>query len=84
MNSLYEKINLDQSVIKRYEFKKIIDRIEEYNKEKIEVFRKIILNTDVTLRFKEYCAFNKSPKEGASNEYDRTKKIIDLFFYNVA
>lgn len=83
LSSLFEKINLGRLGITKEEFKKAVDRVEEYNKEKIEVFRNIISNTDLTLRFEEYCLENKNVKTGSENEYERTLKHVKKFFKNI-
>ena len=83
LGSLYEKINLEQLGMERSEFENIIKCVEEYNKVKIDVFRKIIFNTDVIMRFKEYCINNKKSKDGFLKEEDRTQNAIELFFRNI-
>lgn len=83
LNSLFEKINLEQLGITKEEFKRVVDRVEEYNKEKIEVFRNIISNTDLTSRFKEYCLEHKSVKTRSEDEHERTLKLVQKFFKNI-
>lgn len=84
LSSLFDKINLGKLGITKEEFKRVVDRVEEYNKEKIEVFRNVISNTDLTLRFKEYCLEHKNVKTGAENEYERTLKHVKKFFKNIS
>lgn len=83
LNSLFDKINLEQLGITEEEFKRVVDRVEEYNKEKIEVFRNIISNTDLTLRFKEYCLKHKNAKTGAENQQGRTFRHVKKFFKHI-
>ena len=83
LHSLYEKINMEKLGIEKDEFDKLIEILEKYNEKKINVFRKIIFNTDVLLQIKEYCADKKQLKEGYQSEYERTKGAIELYFKNI-
>lgn len=84
LNSLFDKINLGQLGVAKEEFKRVVDRVEEYNKEKIEVFRNIISSTDLTLRFKKYCLEHKNVKERSEDEHERTFKLVQKFFKNIS
>lgn len=84
LTSLYDKINLGLLGVERQEFDKFIDKIETYNKDIIDAFRKILMNVDMALEFKEYCQENRNSREGGSkDEVGRTKAAVDQFFRNV-
>lgn len=84
LTSLYEKINMEALGVGRQEFDKFVINIEKYNKDTIEVFRKILTNIDMALKFKENCHENVKSKEGGfKDEAERTKAAVDRFFGNI-
>lgn len=83
LTSLYEKINMELLGVDVDEFKKLVNDIETYNKDTIDVFRKILTNIDMALKFKEYCRDKNKGREGTEGEAERTKVSVDRFFRNV-
>ena len=84
LNGLYEKINMEVLGVERQEFDIFVKSIEEYNRDVIKVFRKILTNIDLAVKFKEYCyEHGKSKEGGAKDEVGRTKVAVDRFFDNI-
>lgn len=83
LTSLYEKINMEVLGIEREEFDRLVNIIETNNRDIINVFRKILTNIDLSLKFKEYCHDNNKGREGTEDEVERTKASVDRFFRNV-
>ena len=84
LTSLYEKINMELLGIEKDEFVKYIENIEMYNKDVIDVFRNILINIDLSLKFKEYCQEHRESRErGIKDEVGMTKAAVDQFFRNV-
>ena len=84
LRSLYEKVNMEPLGISKQEFDRFIDKLEDYNKDIITVFRNIVTNTDLAMDFKEYCSNKKnSHEEGEKDEEGRTKAVVERFFKNV-
>ncbi|MCM1245276.1 MAG: hypothetical protein NC293_06475 [Roseburia sp.] len=83
LENLREKINVEALGIEK-EFDEFVDIIETYNKDTIKVFRRILMNIDLALKFKEYCQERKENKErGVKDETEKTKTVVNVFFRNV-
>ena len=84
LENLYKKLNIEILGISKEEFKKVVNRIEKDNFNKIQIFRTIFSNIDLILRLHEYCWKNRQSKEGGSkDERGKTRAVVDQFFRNV-
>ncbi len=84
LESIYEKVNMEYLGITYEEFKKVMEEIQESNKEMIDCFKKILSNVDLAMEFREYCSNRKGIREsGEKNEIERTQEIVNRFFRNI-
>lgn len=84
LESIYEKVNMEYLGITYEEFKKVIEEIQESNKEMIDCFKKILSNVDLAMEFREYCSKRSGIREsGEKNEIGRTQEIVNRFFRNI-
>lgn len=83
--SIYRKVNMEYLGIKEEEFRAVVEEILMSNKTVIEIFRRIVANTDIAMGLREYCSKKRDIKEqGIKDELERTRMTVEIFFKNVS
>lgn len=84
LEGLYEKVNMARLGIERLEFERIVSILEEENAESIQCAREIVSNIDLAMQIKDYCMKNREYKGDTKNPVDRSARLVDRFFKNIA
>ncbi len=83
LDMLYDKINLQMLGVETAEFKKLIDVLEEKNRDSIQYARAIVANMDLLVGLKDFCFKNRDYKSSTSSSEDRTGKLVLKFLENI-
>lgn len=83
LDMLYDKINLQQLGVKREDYKKVINDVQEKNQDSIQYARTIVANMDLLVGLKDFCHKNYDYKEKTAGSEDRTEKLVFRFLKNI-
>lgn len=80
---VYEKLNMEYLGISKEDFEVVVEEILKSNAYVIEIYRRFVVNTDVSMELLDYCSKRKEIKEGGDkSELERSQAAVDVFFKN--
>ncbi len=81
---MYEKMGMRLLGIEDKEFQEVTAVLADKNQAGIQCARTIASNVDVALGVRGYCMKNRNYKERTKDETERSRRLAELFFKNVA
>ena len=84
LDFMYEKMGMSLLGIEDEEFQEVTAVLADKNQAGIQCARTIASNVDVALGVRGYCMKNRNYKERTKDETERSRRLAELFFKNVA